>query len=688
MNYNFSFKKIFVSVAFVFAFFAIYFTFVSVVYAQTCQGSPSPEGQIYFTNPLGSYRTCPAGYCGSMFCTTDVQTCYYSGCGCTPTGWSCSTPYCSTYPLYSPSCDTSTCTPANPDGSCGGGGGGGGGGGYCGDGSCNNGETNSSCATDCPAATNFSIALTPSTRTIYNNGEYGSYTVEVTPSPWQNGQYYAISFVTCPVGLTCQGGGDTTTTSSYSDTTWDGIDYTVYNKATRAIQVTPYKSTPPGTYSFVVRATKNGVSKDVTGYAIITAPNASCTSISVPSSVSPGQSFNATVTMYNNGSISWLNGAYGSARDGAFTYPRPDAATTWGSGSGQFIPQTNYYDTTSVAPGSSYTFTIPSIAPTTPGYYNYSTQMYHYGSTVSDQYYFGAICNGGTITVGTPSAPAVTMTAPTSATVGSSFNVSWTASNSSSVVTSASIMPPTGCTMSSNTALVLSDSRTVTCSSTGTKTFQITVQNLVGTQATVSKSVSITDIPPPTNPTASCPSPGTAGSVSWTLPSGYTQALLRVQDNASSPACSTGTNQLCTGAYTGTSYSFNQSSAPAMVPGHTYSWWVHTYNASLGQYSSAVGGNFTCIAPVVQYTLTVIKTIGGTIRTIDNNISCGTTCSRQYDQGSSVTLQAVPDTAYWRFVGWGGACSGQGTGNCTLTIGGNVAVTAQFRPKSLLYQEF
>ena len=91
-------------------------------------------------------------------------------------------------------------------------------------------------------------------------------------------------------------------------------------------------------------------------------------------------------------------------------------------------------------------------------------------------------------------------------------------------------------------------------------------------------------------------------------------------------------------------------------------------------------------AAVSQYTLTVNKTIGGSVTTIDGLISCGSTCTRAYDQGTVVTLQAVPDTVQWRFVGWGGACSG--TGDCALTVDGNKTVTAQFRPRALLYQEF
>jgi len=99
---------------------------------------------------------------------------------------------------------------------------------------------------------------------------------------------------------------------------------------------------------------------------------------------------------------------------------------------------------------------------------------------------------------------------------------------------------------------------------------------------------------------------------------------------------------------------------------------------------------------VTQYNLTINKTIGGsvnsgnlvgTVFTPDGLVLCGATCIKAYNQGSIVTLQAVPDTVQWRFVGWGGgSCSG--TGYCSLTIDGNKTVTAQFRPRALLYQEF
>lgn len=195
--------------------------------------------------------------------------------------------------------------------------------------------------------------------------------------------------------------------------------------------------------------------------------------------------------------------------------------------------------------------------------------------------------------------------------------------------------------------------------------------------------------PAPTNRVGSCPAPGTSASVSWTMPPGYTQVYLRVYDSTVAQwSCVSDSTHLCTGLYTGTSYNFNQSSSPAMIPGHTYTWWVHTYDPNTGQLSAVDYEYFTCTSPVVSYNLTVVKPIGGTVVTTDGQISCGTLCTKQYDKGTQVTLQPVPDTLYWRFVGWGGACAGQGTGNCVITVNGDTTVSAQFRPKSLFYKEF
>lgn len=49
----------------------------------------------------------------------------------------------------------------------------------------------------------------------------------------------------------------------------------------------------------------------------------------------------------------------------------------------------------------------------------------------------------------------------------------------------------------------------------------------------------------------------------------------------------------------------------------------------------------------------------------------------QADRGSTITLTAVPATA-WRFVAWGGACAGQTSSNCALKVGGDAKVQAVF----------
>jgi hypothetical protein len=85
----------------------------------------------------------------------------------------------------------------------------------------------------------------------------------------------------------------------------------------------------------------------------------------------------------------------------------------------------------------------------------------------------------------------------------------------------------------------------------------------------------------------------------------------------------------------------------------------------------------TCDAAFIRvHTLTVNRTGSGTVTSDPAGISCGSTCSADYDEGTVVTLTATPDAGA-TFLGWSGAgCSG--TGTCQVTMDASKAVSASF----------
>jgi uncharacterized repeat protein (TIGR02543 family) len=114
----------------------------------------------------------------------------------------------------------------------------------------------------------------------------------------------------------------------------------------------------------------------------------------------------------------------------------------------------------------------------------------------------------------------------------------------------------------------------------------------------------------------------------------------------------------------------------------------YTFNGWTGDCSSSnqctirVDSDKTINASVqenIRYNkLVVTKTdLGnGTIASIPAGISCGTSCLASFKNGTSVTLNATPDSNYV-FSGWGGgSCSG--TGTCTVTMDSDKSVTASF----------
>ena len=57
-------------------------------------------------------------------------------------------------------------------------------------------------------------------------------------------------------------------------------------------------------------------------------------------------------------------------------------------------------------------------------------------------------------------------------------------------------------------------------------------------------------------------------------------------------------------------------------------------------------------------------------------IDCGSTCSGEFGQGDTLTLNATPDAAS-TFSGWSGACAGRGS-ICSVRVDGDLSVTAEF----------
>jgi FtsP/CotA-like multicopper oxidase with cupredoxin domain len=90
------------------------------------------------------------------------------------------------------------------------------------------------------------------------------------------------------------------------------------------------------------------------------------------------------------------------------------------------------------------------------------------------------------------------------------------------------------------------------------------------------------------------------------------------------------------------------------------------------------------IATLYQYTLSVSRGVwtagdtgSGAVIAAGKpaGISCGANCTASYNQGTSITLQAIPAPGSI-FYGWRGACSG--TGDCTVVMNSNKSVKALF----------
>ncbi len=109
-------------------------------------------------------------------------------------------------------------------------------------------------------------------------------------------------------------------------------------------------------------------------------------------------------------------------------------------------------------------------------------------------------------------------------------------------------------------------------------------------------------------------------------------------------------------------------------------------NAHFGGWNGACLGKGECLltmdenkravalfAAPNRVALNVGLTGPGTVTSQPAGIDCGTTCGVTLAPGSNITLTAVPAAGY-SFVGWSGACNGNGS--CTLTLNGDAQVAA------------
>ena len=203
---------------------------------------PVNFGETY-AQVVGTYSTCPTGSCGSKWCRTGILTCMKLGTGGHTQFGTCSAYYdCSmggtgSFSAIAGGCDTSSCVPANADGSCGGGSG----------------------ITPPPTTTSpsFTISVFPTTNSAVN-GEMKQYNLSVTPtnSAAEGAYTFVYPIPGCPTGATCEYiGGNTASTGT--DTRTNGDEFAT--PAFKQVRVIPTSATP-GTYYLTFSATKNGTS--------------------------------------------------------------------------------------------------------------------------------------------------------------------------------------------------------------------------------------------------------------------------------------------------------------------------------------------------------------------------------------------------------------------------------------------
>jgi hypothetical protein len=100
-------------------------------------------------------------------------------------------------------------------------------------------------------------------------------------------------------------------------------------------------------------------------------------------------------------------------------------------------------------------------------------------------------------------------------------------------------------------------------------------------------------------------------------------------------------------------------------------------NVNMNQ-NQQVTATFQTIA-IETNTLTVTVTGNGSVSSNPVGISCGSDCTEDYNNGTSVTLSATAESGFV-FAGWSGDCSG--SASCSVLMNTNRSTTAQFVEES------
>ena len=98
--------------------------------------------------------------------------------------------------------------------------------------------------------------------------------------------------------------------------------------------------------------------------------------------------------------------------------------------------------------------------------------------------------------------------------------------------------------------------------------------------------------------------------------------------------------------------------------------------------SQDAGGGGPDAGGATKFTLKVQLSGKGTVLSSPQGIDCGSGCGASFETGTSVTLSATALSGE-KFVGWSGACSGNGT--CTVAMTADESVTASFAVPGSLY---